>query len=174
MSSLDEPITVYGIMFDPPEGWNLGQVDEAFRTFPEQYLFESLGLAVVVGTAFGRAFGSEDIRTRAVAAAMGPLVTELGRRGFPDLARHFNHKAAFDGWRATTALGGPTVDTVPTHRLSRMRVILRDAAARLGSRETPDEADMTAALDQVLESVNTLLRCRGVLAEETPRRGLQA
>ena len=167
MAHADEPITVYGLMFGLGNP-TLGQISEAFRAMPDRTLVHATGLIAVLGMAFERAFGPDDMRTKAVIGTLGPIGVTLEPRGIAPTA--FSMDALFDDWRAAMAAGGPDVAAIPTHHLSRMRATIRDAVSRLGQGNDP----VQVGLGQALATVDALLRDRGVLSDEVPAGGFQA
>ena len=170
MNQSDEPITVYGFMFgDESADWTIGQLDQTLRALSDRTLFQVASLGTVLDRCFHLAFGPSDQRYQAVNAVTFTFVAdELERRGYDSPG---DIELAFDEWRAWMVAGGPDVDAIPTHRLSRMRATIRDASARLGPGSEPDG---TARLGEAQAAVDGVLRQRGVLADDRDRGRFQA
>lgn len=159
MGEANEPITAYGLMFGAPVPCTIAEVDHVFRALPDRTLFQVAGLGTVLGTAFNMAFGSSDMRTRAVAAtAFGPIALELDSRGHQFPFRDGEIIAAFEEWLRAMAINGPEIAAIPTRRLAFMGIAIHEAAAWLGSEADPE---VTIRLQQAAAAVDAVRNDRG-------------
>jgi hypothetical protein len=170
VSSANEAISVYGLLFGDTGDWTIAQFSDAFRELPDRDLFHGMGLGAILGLAFHQAFGDNDSRTLQLVGSIGPLGQELERRGHDPM--RFNFGAIFADWRSAMAAGGEEVAAIPTHRLSLMRSALHAALARFAVADP--ENDVRKPLEQAFSTVDAILQARGVVADVSPQAGFQA
>lgn len=167
MASTDEPISIYGVLFGETGDWTIGGVSGALRRASDLELIHGMGLASTFAFAFHVAFGDDDDRTVRALGAMGAIGNAIEHRGYDPMA--LDLPRAFDDWCDLVAEGGADAQRIPTHRLSTMRTVCRDALSRLAS-----EPEAKESVERAVAAINALLGQRGAVADGLPGAGFQA
>jgi hypothetical protein len=158
-----EPKSIYGLMLGDAGDWTLDQLDAVFRGEDTRTLREFFGLAVILGTAFDIAYGSEAELTNYARTAAAGIGVVLETRGLD--VQGLSPHTALEEWCMTMASGGEHVAAMPTYRLSALR---RTVLATLAALPGQVDEIVRQGVQQILAALDQILLARGVIGEARP------